>query len=431
MRRFPTARQPAGPAPLLPGFKHLRASYITQGGAYSTDTGPQSLRGFFNIGTGSFGVVAAPNANDRTVSMGLPSSQAVYEFLCLFEVRTADVTSATSATRFLTAAQDGSANASAIIAGSATGLISGETLTVLDSGLGRTGITDSLAVGPHSLLVYWDGTQYQFVLDGLPRTATNGSNGAAALITSGGHVGGRTLAGAAWICPALSVINPTPAATLRRVVGNPWQIFQPQTARIYSFPSGASGTTVSVPAGSLTLTGFAPTVTVTANQLIAVPSGSLSLTGFEPTVLNGANQVIQVPVGSIVLTGYTPTVVSTANQTIAVPAGSLIITGYAPTVRVGNDQIVVVPAGSLTLTGYAPTIVTTNNKFISVPIGTLILTGYAPTVIGGEITTKGGRGWTESERRLNERLRRLALQQARWEDDEEALAILLASIIRR
>lgn len=193
----------------------------------------------------------------------------------------------------------------------------------------------------------------------------------------------------------------------------------------------AGGNTISVPVGSLTLTGFAPTVVATANQLIAVPSGSLSLTGFAPSVLNGANQVIQVPVGSIVLTGYVPTVVSTANQTIAVPAGSLVITGYAPTVRVGNDQIVVVPAGSLTLTGYAPTIVTTNNKFISVPVGTLILTGYAPTVIGGEVTTKGGRGWTESERRLNERLRRLALQQARWEDDEEALAILLASIIRR
>jgi len=193
----------------------------------------------------------------------------------------------------------------------------------------------------------------------------------------------------------------------------------------------AGGNTISVPAGSLTLTGFAPTVVATANQLIAVPSGSLSLTGFAPTVLNGANQVIQVPVGSLVLTGYAPTVVSTANQTIAVPAGSLVITGYAPTVRVGNAQIVVVPAGSLTLTGYAPTIVTTNNKFISVPVGTLILTGYAPTILGGEVSNRGSRSWTESEQRLNERLRRLALQQARLEDDEEALAILLASIIRR
>lgn len=193
----------------------------------------------------------------------------------------------------------------------------------------------------------------------------------------------------------------------------------------------SGGNTISVPVGNLALTGFAPTVIATANQLIAVPSGSLSLTGFAPTVLNGANQVIQVPVGSLVLTGYAPTVVSTANQTIAVPAGSLVITGYAPTVRVGNEQIVVVPAGSLTLTGYAPTIVTTNNKFISVPVGTLVLTGYAPTVLGGEISNRGSRSWTESERRLNERLRRLALQQARWEDDEEALAILLASIIRR
>jgi len=202
---------------------------------------------------------------------------------------------------------------------------------------------------------------------------------------------------------------------------------------IFAFGDVTSGSnnTISVPLGGLTLTGFAPTVTSTANQLIAVPSGNLSLTGFAPTVLNGANQVIQVPVGQLVLTGHAPTVVSTANQTIAVPAGSLVITGYEPTVRVGNDQIVVVPAGALNLTGFAPTVVTTNNKFISVPVGTLILTGYAPTVLGGEVITKGGRNWTESERKLNERLRRLALQQARWEDDEEALAILLASIIRR
>ena len=151
---------------------------------------------------------------------------------------------------------------------------------------------------------------------------------------------------------------------------------------------------------------------------------------FEAGALSSGT-IVAVPKASLILTGHVPTVVTTANITVSVPKGSLILTGYVPSVAVSSGTTIFVPKASLILTGYAPTIVTTNNKFISVPVGTLILTGYAPIVIGGEVTTKGGRGWTESERRLNERLRRLALQQAFIEDDEEALAILLASIIRR
>lgn len=52
--------------------------------------------------------------------------------------------------------------------------------------------------------------------------------------------------------------------------------------------AGGSGTTVSVPAGALTLTGYAPTVIAGGGQLIAVPLGTLLLTGYAPTVIAGS-----------------------------------------------------------------------------------------------------------------------------------------------
>lgn len=173
------------------------------------------------------------------------------------------------------------------------------------------------------------------------------------------------------------------AEEYRLLKANPWQLFAPQrTARIYSFPTG-SGTTVSVPAGAITLTGYAPTVSFTAHQTIAVPKGALVLSAFAPTVSTSAAQTIAVPLASLTLTGFAPTVAATAHQTISVPAASLTLTAYAPTVYTTAVTSIAVPKGTLTLTGYAPTINYTANATIGVPAGALTLTGYAPTVIGG------------------------------------------------
>lgn len=75
--------------------------------------------------------------------------------------------------------------------------------------------------------------------------------------------------------------------------------------------AGGSGTTVSVPAGSLTLTGYAPTVTATANISVSVPAGALTLTGGAPTVATTANVEIAVPAGALTLTALAPTVTGT------------------------------------------------------------------------------------------------------------------------
>lgn len=142
----------------------------------------------------------------------------------------------------------------------------------------------------------------------------------------------------------------------------------------------AAGNSIAVPAGSLTLSGKVPTVSLSDNKQISVPAGSLSVTAFAPTIAVTANQQIAVPAGSLTLTGFAPSVSVSDNKQIAVPAGSLTLTAFAPTVSVSDNKSVAVPAGSLTLTGFAPAVVATANQFVAVPAGAVTLTGLAPDV---------------------------------------------------
>lgn len=139
--------------------------------------------------------------------------------------------------------------------------------------------------------------------------------------------------------------------------------------------AAGGGATVTVPAGALTLTGYAPTVLTP--RTVSVPAGALTLTGFAPTVAVSSGTTVQVPAGNLTLTGFAPVVLTP--RTVAVPAGTLTLTGFAPVVQTGAT--VSVPTGALTLTGFAPTVVTTANQLVQVPAGNLTLTGFAPTVI--------------------------------------------------
>jgi len=160
-----------------------------------------------------------------------------------------------------------------------------------------------------------------------------------------------------------------------------------QTAIIgFALAPASSNVTISVPAGSLTLSGQVPTVTASANQTVSVPAGSLSLTGQVPTVTASNNQTVAVPAGSLALTGQVPTIAVSANQQVAVPAGSLSLTAQVPTVATTANQSVSVPAGSLALSAFAPTVAISGNQSVAVPAGALSLTGFAPTVSTGSNT---------------------------------------------
>lgn len=140
--------------------------------------------------------------------------------------------------------------------------------------------------------------------------------------------------------------------------------------------AGGGGAAVSVPSGSLSLTGYAPSVV--APQVVSVPAAALTLTPYAPAVSTPLS--IGVPSAAITLTGFAPLVVTPRN--ISVPAGSLSLTGYAPSVDVSSaGTTVTVPVATLTLTANAPTVATT--AVISIPAGSLTLTGYAPEVSDG------------------------------------------------
>lgn len=88
-----------------------------------------------------------------------------------------------------------------------------------------------------------------------------------------------------------------------------------------------------------------------------IPAGSISITGYAPSVDVPNEQFAEIPAGAITLTGYAPDVDNIAqDQTAEIPAGSMSVTGYAPDTEIFDHQFSRPPAGALTFTGNAPDI---------------------------------------------------------------------------
>lgn len=152
----------------------------------------------------------------------------------------------------------------------------------------------------------------------------------------------------------------------------PWR--QGKTRIVY-VPAGG-GTTVTPGVGSLTVTGFAPTVSVTANQTVTPGVGVLTVTGLAPTIVIGTR--VYPDVGALTLTGLAPTVSVSNHQIVTPGVGVLTVAGFAPAVLTGTT--VSPGVGVLTLAGLAPTIAVTNHKTVTPGVGSLTVTGFAPTV---------------------------------------------------
>lgn len=163
----------------------------------------------------------------------------------------------------------------------------------------------------------------------------------------------------------------------------------------------SAGTDIAPGAGTLTLTGYAPSIAQPHGVTPGV--GALTITGYAPTVeqvsgvqpgvgtltLSGHAPTVTQPhgvtpgVGALTLTGHAPVVTQVAN--IAPAVGSLAFTGYAPTIA---QPIALAPAvGSLVITGYAPTVdQAAAAGHVHPGTGTLTLTGFAPTVDQAPVT---------------------------------------------
>lgn len=115
-----------------------------------------------------------------------------------------------------------------------------------------------------------------------------------------------------------------------------------------------------------------------ANTPINPGAGAVTIIGYAPTVTRTANQSLTPNAGSIVVTGYAPTI--SQPQSITAGAGTITITGYAPTITQGITTNIVPSVGSITITGYAPSLAQTANQAVSPNAGSMVITGYAPVI---------------------------------------------------
>lgn len=145
-------------------------------------------------------------------------------------------------------------------------------------------------------------------------------------------------------------------------------------------PLAASGTNTAVNpgAGTLSITGLAPTVVQSNNQAVAPGAGILAITGLAPSVTQSNNISAAPGTGTLTITGFAPTI--SQPQTAAPGAGTLTITGFAPSVTQAINQAVNPGAGTLTISGFAPAITQSANQNINPGVGALALTGFAPAV---------------------------------------------------
>lgn len=129
-----------------------------------------------------------------------------------------------------------------------------------------------------------------------------------------------------------------------------------------------------------------------ANVTILPGKGHLTLTGYAPTIIQTHNQVILPGVGHLVITGHVPGVAQSGNKVVVPVTGHLVLTGHVPGIAQTHNQVIVPVTGHLILSGHTPVLVITHNQLILPGKGHLQLTGYAPAInpvgpsgSGGEI----------------------------------------------
>jgi hypothetical protein len=157
--------------------------------------------------------------------------------------------------------------------------------------------------------------------------------------------------------------------------------------------SATANQTVTAGLGEATLTGFAPTVTATNHQTVAAGLGALVATGYEPTVSASNHQSVTAGVGALTVEGFAPTVSAGAHVTVTAGLGALVATGFEPTVSATAHVSVTAGVGALTATGFSPTVSATNHQTVAAGLGELAVTGFSPTVSAtAHVTASAGLG---------------------------------------
>jgi hypothetical protein len=156
----------------------------------------------------------------------------------------------------------------------------------------------------------------------------------------------------------------------------------------YTLPAPAAAT--------ITLTGYAPTVTVGASFTITPAAGTVTATGAAPAL--SYSWLITPSAGTVAVTGAAPT--ATYSWRVTPAAGTVAVTGTAPTATyswlvtpaagaatvtgtapsLAYSWLVTPAAGTVAVTGTAPDLTLTSASAITPPAGTVSVVGIAPTV---------------------------------------------------
>lgn len=131
-------------------------------------------------------------------------------------------------------------------------------------------------------------------------------------------------------------------------------------------------------AGSITATGYSPTVAVTQHKFVAAGSGSVAITAEKPKLVFG----IAPTAGAVTVTGYQATVTAGVGTIVAI-GGAVTVTGFAPAIT-WDDRINLAPqCGEISVTGYSPSL----NFTLKPGAGTVTLTGSQPFVEAPHLST--------------------------------------------
>lgn len=114
----------------------------------------------------------------------------------------------------------------------------------------------------------------------------------------------------------------------------------------------ANPQTVNTNTGIITLSGVAPTVSVSSNTTASTSTGNIVLIGLAPFVFTPV-QVLTTD-GSVVLSGVSPSIVISDNTIVFSQSGAIFITGIAPEIPTSSN--VVTYTGELVLTARKPII---------------------------------------------------------------------------
>ena len=149
--------------------------------------------------------------------------------------------------------------------------------------------------------------------------------------------------------------------------------------------------------GVITVTGYAPAISLKVSHDLTPNTGEISVTSSAPTLKVYVSHETLPATSDINITGNIPSVIAGSIVDLNPTTGAIDVTTYAPLTTREWDYTLLPSAGLETLTGYPPTIESTAIRYVNPVTGQVNVTGYAASLevvntltIAGSVETVEG-----------------------------------------